>query len=113
MSSFLRELQSIYGEGYGGDTSNYPPQTYAVQQNNTSYRKGELPGATPGQGIRTYTVSSDPYGLENEEESVKDKDVLVSKKQIIDKITNLINGGEDNITSLPHLFELLKYIKSL
>lgn len=112
MSNFLRELQGIYCEGFGGDTSNYPPQTYAVQQNNTSYRKGELPGATPGQGIRTYTVSSDPFGLEDEEHK-EVKDVLVSKNKILSKINNLINKEESNIASLPHLFDLLKYIKEL
>jgi hypothetical protein len=78
MNSF-RELQNVY-ENYRGDFTNYPDKTFPIQQSQVSYRKGELPTATPGQGIKTFTVSNNPYGLsEDEDESMIPKSVIVSK----------------------------------
>ena len=87
MSSF-RELQSVY-EDYRGDSADYPIKSFPVQQSQVSYRKGELPGATPGQGIRTYTVSADPYGVEDEDE------VLIPKSVIINKLNDLLSDAEE------------------
>jgi len=87
MSSF-RELQSVY-EDYRGDSADYPIKSFPVQQSQVSYRKGELPGATPGQGIRTYTVSADPYGVEDEDE------VLIPKSVIINKLNDLLADAEE------------------
>lgn len=105
MNSF-RELQNIY-EDYRGDTSNYPHKTYYAQQSDVSYRKGELPTASPGQGIKTFTVSSDPYGIEDEDEQ------LVSKSKILTKINNLLAEAENDIQSAKHLYDLLDYINKM
>ena len=105
MNSF-RELQNIY-EDYRGDITNFPLKSYKVQQSDVSYRKGELPGATPGQGISTYTVASDPFGVEDEDEQ------LVSKSKILSKINDLLSEAESDIQSAKHLYTLLDYISKM
>lgn len=87
MNSF-RELQNVY-EGYRGDFTNYPDKSFPIQQSQVSYRKGELPGATPGQGIKTFTVSSDPFGVEDEDEK------MISKSLVLSKLNELLADAEE------------------
>ena len=75
MSVFLRELQDIYTEGYGGDMT-YPPIMVKGQKvpirSNTSYYG--LPGTQPGQGNPSMPTVDMPY--EAEEESTISKTLL-------------------------------------
>lgn len=107
MNSF-RELQNVY-EDYRGDFTNYPNKSFPIQQSQVSYRKGELPGATPGQGIRTFTVSSDPYGVEDEDE------VLIPKSAIVSKLNELMTDAEEKgmTYASSQLMSLLSFVQKM
>jgi len=88
MNSF-RELQSVY-EDYRGDFTNFPQRSVPIQQSQVSYRKGELPGATPGQGVRTYTVTATPFGIGEDED-----EVMIPKSVIVNELQSLIADAEE------------------
>jgi hypothetical protein len=103
MSGFLRELQNVYNEGYGGDIT-YPPIMARGQKvpirSNTSYYG--LPGTQPGQGNPSMPTVDIPY--EAEEEST------ISKSILIKHITDLLEiKGEQTATEA--LLDLLIFIK--
>jgi hypothetical protein len=103
MSSFLRELQNVYNEGYGGDMT-YPPIMVKGQKvpmrSDTSYYG--LPGTQPGQGNPSMPTVNIPY--EAEEEST------ISKSLLINYITELLEiKGEQ--TSTEALLDMLIFIK--
>jgi hypothetical protein len=103
MSSFLRELQNVYNEGYGGDMT-YPPIMVKGQKvpmrSDTSYYG--LPGTQPGQGNPSMPTVNMPY--EAEEEST------ISKSLLINYITELLEvKGEQ--TSTEALLDMLIFIK--
>jgi len=103
MSSFLRELQNVYNEGYGGDMT-YPPIMVKGQKvpmrSDTSYYG--LPGTQPGQGNPSMPTVNMPY--EAEEEST------ISKTLLINYITELLEvKGEQ--TSTEALLDMLIFIK--
>jgi len=103
MSSFLRELQNVYNEGYGGDMT-YPPIMVKGQRvpmrSDTSYYG--LPGTQPGQGNPSMPTVNMPY--EAEEEST------ISKSLLINYITELLEvKGEQ--TSTEALLDMLIFIK--
>jgi hypothetical protein len=87
MNSF-RELQNVY-EDYRGDSTNFPIKSIPIQQSQVSYRKGELPGATPGQGVRTYTVTATPFSIGEDED-----EVMVPKSVIINRLNELMEDSE-------------------
>ena len=105
MSSFLRELQDVYVEGYGGDIT-YPPIMARGQKvpirSDTSYYG--LPGTQPGQGNPSMPSVNIPY--EAEEESVISKSILRSK------ITELLNQAEERGMgyAFESLYEILHFI---
>lgn len=103
MSSFLRELQNVYNEGYGGDMT-YPPIMVKGQKvpmrSDTSYY--DLPGTQPGPGNPSMPTVNIPY--EAEEEST------ISKSLLINYITELLEiKGEQ--TSTEALLDMLIFIK--
>jgi hypothetical protein len=105
MSSFLRELQNVYTEGYGGDIT-YPPIMARGQKvpmrSDISYYG--LPGTQPGQGNPSMPSVTIPY--EAEEESVISKSILRSK------ITELLNQAEEKGMgyAFESLYDLLHFI---
>jgi hypothetical protein len=105
MSSFLRELQDVYVEGYGGDMT-YPPIMVRGQKvpmrSDISYYG--LPGTQPGQGNPSMPSVNIPY--EAEEESVISKSILRSK------ITELLNQAEEKGMgyAFESLYDLLHFI---
>jgi len=88
MSSFLRELQQVYGEGYIGDITNSPSMARgqrAVTASSTSYFG--LPGSQPGQGNPSSPMVTIP------DEAAEDE--TISKSILNTKINELINHAED------------------
>lgn len=108
MNSF-RELQNVY-EDYRGDITNFPIKSIPIQQSQVSYRKGELPGATPGQGVRTYTVSSTPFSIGEDED-----EVLIPKSVVVNKIQHLIADAEEKgmTYASSQLLSFLEFVNKL
>lgn len=105
MSSFLRELQNVYNEGYGGDIT-YPPIMARGQKvpmrSNTSYYG--LPGTQPGQGNPSMPSVNIPYEAEEE--------ALISKIVLKNKINELLNQAEEKGMGYASesLYDLLSFI---
>lgn len=105
MSSFLRELQNVYTEGYGGDIT-YPPIMVQGQKvpvrSNTSYYG--LPGTQPGQGNPSMPTVDIPH--EAEEEST------ISKSLLKRRINDLLNQAEERGMGYASesLYDLLSFI---
>lgn len=106
MSNFLRELQNVYNEGYGGDIT-YPPimvqgQKVPVRSNISYYG---LPGTQPGQGNPSIPPVDIPF--EAEEESV------ISKNLLRYKITELLHQAEEKGMGYAGeaLYDLLQFIE--
>lgn len=105
MSSFLRELQNVYNEGYGGDIT-YPPimvrgQKVPIRSDISYYG---LPGTQPGQGNPSVPPVTIPY--EAEEESI------ISKLALKHKINELLNQAEERGMGYASeaLYDLLSFI---
>lgn len=106
MSSFLRELQQVYGEGYNGDITNFPNMASgqrAVTRSSTSYYG--LPGSQPGQGNPSAPMVTIP------DEAAEDE--AISKSLLRTKITELMQDAEDAGMNFAKevLFDLLTFIK--
>lgn len=105
MSTFLRELQNVYNEGYGGDMT-YPPIMARGQKvpvrSNTSYYG--LPGTQPGQGNPSMPSVTIPD--EAEDESV------ISKGLLKKKINELLNQAEERGMGYASesLYDILSFI---
>lgn len=103
MSSFLRELQNVYSEGYGGDMT-YPPIMVKGQKvpvrSDTSYYG--LPGTQPGQGNPSMPTVDIPY--EAEEEST------ISKSLLTNYIADMLET-KGHQTAMEALIDLLIFIK--
>ena len=104
MSSFLRELQNVYSEGYGGDMT-YPPIMVKGQKvpvrSDTSYYG--LPGTQPGQGNPSMPTVDIPY--EAEEEST------ISKSLLTNYIADMLET-KGHQTAMEALIDLLIFIKN-
>ena len=106
MSSFLRELQQVYGEGYNGDITNFPHMASgqkAVTRSSISYYG--LPGSQPGQGNPSAPMVTIP------DEAAEDE--TISKSILNSKITELMQYAEaENMKfAKDMLFDLLLFIK--
>ena len=106
MSSFLRELQQVYNEGYIGDITNFPNMASgqrAVTRSSTSYYG--LPGNQPGQGNPSTPMVTIP------DEASEDE--TISKSLLNSKITELMQYAEaENMKfAKDMLFDLLLFIK--
>jgi hypothetical protein len=103
MSGFLRELQDVYVEGYGGDIT-YPPIMARGQKvpvrSDTSYYG--LPGTQPGQGNPSMPTVDIPY--EAEEEST------ISKSLLTNYIADMLET-KGHQTAMEALIDLLIFIK--
>ena len=106
MSSFLRELQQVYNEGYIGDITNFPNMASgqrAVTRSSTSYYG--LPGNQPGQGNPSTPMVTIP------DEAAEDE--TISKSLLNSKITELMQHAEAENMKFARdiLFDLLLFIK--
>ena len=106
MSSFLRELQQVYTEGYGGDITNPPIMANgqrAAVRSNTSYYG--LPGTQPGQGNPSMPTVTIPDEAEDE--------AVISKSLLSKKISDLLMQAEDKGMhyALESLYDVLDFIK--
>ena len=105
MSSFLRELQGVYTEGYGGDIT-YPPIMARGQKvpmrSDTSYYG--LPGTQPGQGNPSMPSVNLPYEAEEE--------TTISKTLVKTKIMELLNQAEEKGMgyAIESLYDLLSFV---
>jgi len=106
MSSFLRELQQVYGEGYIGDITNFPSMASgqkAAARSSISYFG--LPGNQPGQGY----PSSPPVTIPDEAED----EAVISKSLLKKRVNELLQHAEDTgmTYAMEALYDVLDFIK--
>lgn len=103
MSGFLRELQQVYSEGYGGDITYHPIMARGQKvplRSNTSYFG--LPGSQPGQGNPSMPSVTIPDEAESE--------AVISKTLLSKYITELfeVRGEQPAAEALKDLLIFIK-----